>query len=238
MPEIGDRKGSIIVVSKTCVAGLSAISALIIAGCGSVGSGSNSPPPQQNLQSAPAPSEPLTLSSTTLTATDNSGNNYSVTYSETPGGMAMFNGQNANTSEIALTVSKNGVVIATEDSTAYYLMAPYSPLGVSGTTSGVAWTAVITSYTPLPSMLTVGASGPLSSATYYDSMMNNIGSLTETYTVSANSPTALFLNIDAAGTINGVQETETLTYSIGSDGALLALVQAQITVNGTTLTFH
>ena len=86
--------------------------------------------------------------------------------------------------------------------------------------------------------MTVGASGPLSSATYYDGMMNMIGSLTETYTVTANSPTSLFLNIDAAGSINGVQETETLTYSIASDGTVQGLVQAQITVNGTTLTFH
>jgi hypothetical protein len=87
-------------------------------------------------------------------------------------------------------------------------------------------------------MLTVGGSGPLLSATYYDSTMTNIGSLTETYTVTEDSPTALFLNIDAAGTINGVQETETLTYSIASDGTVSALTQAQITVNGTTYTFH
>jgi hypothetical protein len=55
-------------------------------------------------------------------------------------------------------------------------------------------------------------------------MGNTIGSLTET--------------IDAAGTINGVQETETLAYSVASDGTVQGLVQAQITVNGTTLTFH
>ena len=69
-------------------------------------------------------------------------------------------------------------------------------------------------------------------------MMNNIGSLTETYTVTAGSPTALLLNIDAAGTINSVQKTETLTYSIASDGTVSAFVQAQINVDGTTLTFH
>ena len=48
-------------------------------------------------------------------------------------------------------------------------------------------------------------------------MGNTIGSLTKTYTVTADSPTAVFLNIDAAGSINGVQETETLTYSVASD---------------------
>jgi hypothetical protein len=215
---------------------LSVVSAFLMSGCG--GGSSGTPAPQQNLQSARTPAQPMDTTSTTLTATDSSGNTWTVTYSSTTGGMAMFNGQNANTSAIGLTISENGAVVATEDSTAYYLVSPYSPLGLSGTTSGVAWSAIITSYTPLPSMLTVGSSGPLSSATYYDGMMNNIGSLTETYTVTADSPSALFLNIDAAGSINGTQETETLTYSIASDGTVQALVQAQVTINGTTLTFH
>jgi hypothetical protein len=223
-------------VSRTLAASLSVMSLLMIAGCG--GGGSSSPTPQQNLQSARAPSQPMAIASTTLTATDSSGNTWTATYSSTAGGMAMFNGQNASTSMIALTVSENGAVVATEDSTAYYLMNPYSPLGLSGTTSGVAWTAVVTSYTPLPSTLTVGASGPLGSFTYYNGMMTSIGSLTETYTVTAASATTLYLNVDAAGTINGTQETETLTYSIASDGTLQALVQAVVTVNGTTLTFH
>jgi hypothetical protein len=223
-------------VSKISAAYFSVMSLLIIAGCG--GGGSNSPTPQQNLQSARAPSQPMTIASTTLTATDSSGNTWTATYSETPGGVAMFNGQNATISAISLTVSENGAVVATEDSTAYYLTSPYSPLGLSGTTSGTAWTAVVNSFTPLPSTLTVGASGPLGSFTYYDGMMNNIGSLTETYTVTAGSPSALFLNIDAAGMINGVQETETLTYSIASDGTLSALTQVVITVNATTYTFH
>jgi hypothetical protein len=222
-------------VSRRLTAYLSIAVALVITGCG--GGGSSAPAPQQNLQSARAPSQPMATPSTTLTATD-SGNTYTVTYSSTPGGMAMFNGQNANTVMIGLTISENGAVLATENSTAYYLANPYSPLGVSGTTSGTAWTATITGYTPLPSTLTVGASGPLDSATYTDGMGNNIGALTETYTVTADSPDALFLNIDAAGTINGVQETETLIYSVASDGTVQGLVQAQITVNGTTLSFH
>lgn len=224
-------------VLRRFTAHLFVVGALVMTGCGGSGGGSNSPAPQQNLQSARAPSQPMGTPSTTLTATDMSGNSYTATYSSTPGGMAMFNGQNANTLTIALSVSKNGAVVATEDSTAYYLTNPYSPLGLSGTTNGVAWTATITGYTPLPSTLTVGALGPLDSATYTDGMGHNIGSLTETYTVTADSPSAVFLNIDAAGSINGVQESETLTYSVAGDGTA-ALVQAQITVNGTTLTFH
>jgi len=216
------------------------VALLLVTGCGGGGGGgaADTPSATQNLQAAPTPSQPWDVSSTTLTATDSSGNTYSATYSSTSGGTGMFNGQSANTSLIALTVSENGAVIATEDSTAYYLATPYTPLGSSGTTNGVAWVAVITSYTPLPSTLTVGASGPLSSANYQDGMGNVIGSLTETYTVTADSPDALLLNIDAAGTINGVQETETLTYAIPSDGSAATLVGAQITLNGVTLTFQ
>ena len=218
---------------------LSLMTVVAIAGCGGGGGGGSSGNPvSQNLESAQTPSQPMATPSTTLMATDSSGNTYSIAYSSTPGGMAMFNGQNASTSAIALTVSENGVVLATEDSTAYFLTGPYSPLGLSGTTSGVAWTAVVTAYTPPPAMLTVGASGPLASFTYKDAMGNTIGSLTETYTVTADSATAVFLNIDAAGTINGLQETETLTYSVAANGTVVGLVQAQITVNGTTLTFH
>jgi hypothetical protein len=224
-------------VSRT-FACLSVISALMTAGCGGGGGGSNSPAPQQNLQSARAPSQPMDIPATMLTATDSSGNTYTINYSNTPGGMATFNGQTASTSMISLTVSENGAVVATEDSTEYYLTSPYSLLGLSGTTGGVAWTAVVTGSSPIPTMLTVGTSGSLYSYVYRDGMGNTIGSLTETYTVTADTTTALFLNIDAAGTINGVQETETLTYLVASDGTVPALVEAKITVNGTTLTFQ
>ena len=223
-------------VSRT-FACLSVISAFMIAGCGG-GGGSNPPAPQPNLHSARAPSQPMDIPATMLTATDSSGNTYTINYSSTPGGMATFNGQTASTSMIALTVSENGAVVATENSTEYYLTNPYSPLGLSGTTSGVAWTAVVTGSSPIPTTLTVGTSGSLYSYVYRDGMGSTIGSLTETYTVTADTTTALFLNIDAAGTINGVQETETLTYLVASDGTVQALVEAKITVNGTTLTFQ
>jgi len=101
----------------------------------------------QNLQSATAPSQPMNVTSTTLSTTYG-GNNYSVTVSNTPGGMMMFNGQMADTSVLTLTLTKNGTVVSTDNTTAYYLTNPYSPLGLSGTTNGVAWTAIITSFMP------------------------------------------------------------------------------------------
>jgi hypothetical protein len=69
-----------------------------------------------------------------------------------------------------LTVSKNGAVVVTANSTAYYLSNPYSPLGISGTTNGVAFIFLYTSYDPLPSTLSVGGSGPVSSGSYYTSL--------------------------------------------------------------------
>jgi len=224
-----------------CVASI-----LLISGCGGGGSSNasgsdsttsgNGSGTQPNLKSATAPSQPMSVSSTTLTATDSSGNTYTATYSSTPGGMAMFNGQNADTSQISLTVWRNGTVVSTEVDTAYYLLNPYSPLGLAGTTNAAAWTAYVTSFTPFPSTLTVGASGPVLSGTYYVDGVE-VGGLTETYTVTADSPTALALNINATGSINGTQVAETLTFSITNGGAS-TLVGAQITVNGTTLTFQ
>jgi hypothetical protein len=221
------------------VACVALASAGVTGGCGGGGSdySASNPQPTQNLQSVSTPAEPWTLPSTTLTATDSSGNTYSLTLSNTPAGSMTFNGQVADTSVLALSVSENGVLVSTDDTTAYYLTDPYSPLGLSGTTNGVAWTAVVTSYTPFPATLTVGSSGSVFSANYEDSMGDVIGGLTETYTVTADTPSDLLLNIAASGSINGTSVAETLTYSITSSGAL-SLAQAQITINGVALTFQ
>jgi len=207
-----------------------------VTSCGG-GGGSSGTAPAQNLHAANSPAQPMEIASTTLTATDTSGNTWTVTYSAAAGGMAMFNGQNANTTVIGLTVSENGTVIATEDSTAYYLSNPYSPLGLVGTTNGTAFMFLITSFTPLPSTLTVGDSGPLFSGTYYDGTgMNVTGSLTETYTVTADSPTAVFLNINGTGSNNGSQISETEVFSVTNSGAV-TLVEVKLAVNGETLDF-
>src|SRR5215469_3861669 len=102
-PSDSQHQGLAAMLHKIRAVRLHLIAALFIAGCGGGGGSGANPTLQQNLQSARAPAEPMSISSTTLTATDSSGNNWGVTYSSTPGGMAMFNGQNANTSMIALT---------------------------------------------------------------------------------------------------------------------------------------
>lgn len=218
---------------------LAVASASMTGGCGGGSNdySSTGPQPTQNLQSASPPSQPWSIPATTLTATDSNGNTYSLTVSNSPSGSVTFSGQVADTSVVSLTLAENGTVISTDDTTSYYLTNPYSPLGLSGTTNGVAWTAVVTSYMPFPATLTVGSSGSVISANYQDSMGNILGGLTETYTVTADTPSDLLLNINASGSVNGTSVAETLTYSITSMGGL-SLAQVQITVNGVTLTFQ
>jgi hypothetical protein len=111
------------------------------------------------------------------------------------------------------------------------------PLGLSGTVGGTAYTFLFASTDPLPSTLTVGSSGPLGSGTYYVSGTNTaIGSLTETYSVTANGPSNLILTTNSSGTVNGLSVNETITYFVDSSGAV-ALDGVQLIVNGTELSF-
>jgi hypothetical protein len=210
---------------------------LALVGCGG-GSSGNTPAPVQKLQSAPAPQQPFNIASTTLTATDASGNTYTAIFSQTPNsGTVMFNGQTAYSSALSITILKNGTTLATEASTDYYLENPFSPLGISGSTNGTSWYFLFNSTTPYPTTLTVGDSGPVGSGTYYDAATNaSIGSLTETYSVTANDPTTVLLNVYASGMLNGNQESETITYTVDASGNI-ALRSVQVTVNGQMLTF-
>jgi hypothetical protein len=210
---------------------------LALAACGGGGS-SSTPPPQQNLQSARAPQQPYNIQSTTLTAMDGSGNTYTAMVSQTPNsGTVNFNGQMAYSSVLAITILENGVTVVTETTTDYYLESPYTPLGISGSTNGNGWVFIFDSVDPLPTTLMVGDSGPLGSGTYYDAVTNApLGSLTSTYSVTANDPTTLLLNVYGSGMLNGNQESSTITYNVDAAGNV-ALSSVQVTVNGQTLTF-
>jgi len=209
-----------------------------LSACGGGGSSSNSPPPPPSLKSAQAPQQPYTIQSTTLTATDASGNTYTAIFSQTPNsGTVMFNGQTAYSSALSITILQNGATLATEASTDYYLENPFSPLGISGSTNGTSWYFLFNSSTPYPTTLTVGDSGPIGSGTYYDATTNaSIGSLTETYAVTENDASTVLLNVYASGMLNGNQESETITYTVDASGNI-ALSSVQITVGGQTLTF-
>ena len=189
----------------------------------------------QNLESAPAPAEPFNISSATLTASSG-GNAYTAIYSQTPNnGTTMFAGQEANSSTISLTITKNGSPIVTEIDTAYYLENPYQPLGLTLSSNGGQFDFLYNSINPLPSTLTVGGSGPLGSGTYYVVNTNNgIGSLTETYSVTSNDASTVLLTTHATGTVNGQSISETINYVVSASGAV-ELDSVEILVNGTTL---
>jgi hypothetical protein len=211
-------------------------------GDGSSGSstGSGSTQPTENLASISTPPEPWTIPPTTLTATDSDGNDYSLSISNTiPSGTVTFNGQTADKVVLGLGLSENGGVVQTEDTTVFYASNPFEPLGLAGSVNGVPYTADVTSFTPFPGTLTVGSSGPILAATYKDPSGDVIGTVTETYTVTADSPTALFVNIDTSGTFNGLPVGDTITYTLSNTGGSTAsLADVQVTYNGTTLTFH
>ncbi len=216
-------------------------SACLVASCG--GGGGAAP---QNLQNAQAPSLPIYVAGTTLTATDSSGNAWTATYSSTAGGTTIYNGQVANEILVSFTVSMNATVLDSESSTEYALMDPYSPLFLAvfiDSLSGRISSGPITSYDPLPSTLTAGESGSLSSGSF-----GSCCPFTETYSVTQDSPTALLLNLHfgfpdfgldhGEASVTGLYSgTSTISYSITGSGAA-TLAKIQVTIDGTTLTFQ
>jgi hypothetical protein len=201
---------------------------------------SGTPPqnaPPQSLGTAPAPAEPFAIYSQTLSAS-NGGNSYTGAYSETPNeSTTIFNGQEANSSTISLTISENGSPIVTEIETAYYLENPYQPLGMTLSYNGGQFDFLYTSIDPLPSSLTIGGSGPLGSGTVYSVNTNNaIGSLTETYSVTASNSWVL-LNTNATGTVSGQSISQTISYVVVGTAAM-GVASVDIMVNGTTLHFN
>jgi hypothetical protein len=183
-----------------------------------------------------------------LKATDSSGNTWTATYSSTSNGTTTFNGQVAYGTSIAFTAQMNATVIDSESMTEAALMNPYSPLGLEiqfpTVLPGRISPGSFTSYEPLPSTLMAGQSGPLSSGTFGSSGY----AFTETYSVTPDNPTALFLNIHldypdfglfhGEASLTGLYSgTSTVTYSVTSSGAA-TLAKIQVTINGTTLTFQ
>lgn len=209
--------------------------------CGGGGDGSDS------LRSAQAPSLPIYVPATTLKAMDSRGNTWTATYSSTAGGTSTFNGQVAYETSTSFTASREATVLDSESTTQSALMSPYSPLGLViyfDSLPGRLSPGTVTSYDPLPSTLTVGGSGGLSSGTFGSCSCT----FTETYSVTQDSPTGLFLNIHLAypdfGVFHGESSltglysgTSTITYSISGSGAA-TLAKIQTTINGTTLTFQ
>jgi hypothetical protein len=225
-----------------CPLALPGLVMIWLSACG--GSGSGYTAPQENLLaqppppvSYPAPPEPFSIDPPTLSASSD-GNSYTGTYTEAPNnGTTVFDGQEANSSAISLTISENGSPIITEDETVYYLENPYQPLGMTLSYNGVQYDFLYTSTTPMPAMLTIGDSGPLGSGIFYAPNTNNaVGSLTQTYTVTSNG-NFVFLNINATGTAAGQSINQTISYVINA-GTAIGIASADVLVNGTTLHFN
>jgi hypothetical protein len=188
------------------------------------------------------------VAGTTLKATDSSGNIWTAIYSSTAAGTSTaFNGQVAYLTAVSFTVQKNGTVIDSESYGEFALMNPYSPLGLGegfSSLPGRLSNGSITSYSSLPSTLTAGESGPLDSG----NLGNSSYPFSQTYSVTLDSPTALFLNINSdfpdfglfhgEASLTGLYSgTSTMTYAISGSGAA-TLVKIQVTINGTALTFQ
>jgi hypothetical protein len=209
-------------------------------GCGGGGGSSAMQAAPRNLESAPAPTEPFNIPSTTLTASSG-GNSYTATYSATPNnGTTMFDGQEANSSTISLTIEENGTGVFHEMDTAYYLENPYQPLGM-----GVLYESPFTHFSvlynstnPLPSTLTVGDSGALFDGTSYTGLNPNVGHLFENYSVASNNASTVLLTTNTIGNLYGgeILISETINYAVNASGAF-ELQSIEIPVRGTTLTF-
>lgn len=91
-----------------------------------------------------------------------------MTYSQVPNsGMSSFEGQPAQSSTISTTVFNGNTTILAQSSTDYFLQSRYTPLGAERSSSSDTYQLVLDSVTPLPTVLSVNASGPLASGTYY-----------------------------------------------------------------------
>lgn len=215
-------------------------------GCGDIG-GFNVP---QNLSSAPGEAALVAYlqasHQTTLSATDTSGNSYSLQISTIPNaGTTTFDGSApAYSTMVTLTLDKNGVLAANNVSTDYYLLNPYVPLGTVGG-SGTPY-AVVTSSTPFPTTLNVGTSGAIDNLTYYhDSTKATLDAdAVGTYSVRADDPVFLLMclnfvisDVTAQGTTDSLAaSTETDCYIVDASGNT-SLLSIALTVDGETLNF-
>lgn len=186
----------------------------------------------------------------TLNATDSSGNSYIIQFSSQPNAATTtFNGEAPAYSTVdRLTLEKNGAPIANSISTTYYLLNPYVPLGKTfgtGTPYGL-----VTSFTPFPTTLNVGNTGPLDNLTYYhDSTLTFIdANETDTYSVEDSNSTTLLMclnfvvsDVTVVGTADDFDGlapdlAETDCYSVDATGTA-ALVSIALTVGDKKLNF-
>jgi hypothetical protein len=178
---------------------------------------------------------------------NNGGINYTLELSSVPNsGTTKFDGSAPAYSSVdTVTIEGNGLRLANNSSTDYFLLNPYVPLGKAGS-SGTPY-GVVTSSVPLPQTLDVGSSGSVDSMTYYHDATMSTRDADETvaYSVEANDSATLLMcmdstisNVTAQGAADDlVDDGETDCYRIDDTGNA-TLVSVTLTVNGATLTFQ
>jgi hypothetical protein len=231
------------------------IALLSVSACGgpavSVLPGSGSP----DLASAPGEAAlaayQQTTHSYTLSASDSSGNSYTLQVDSHPNaGTITFAGDAPAYSTVAaLDLKLNGTLggsVASTVSTSYYLLNPYVPLG-KAVNSGSPYGLVTTS-TPLPTTFDVGHSGSIYSLTYYHDSTRAVldGTETASYSVSARDSATLrmclsFVLSDVTlvggsdGLVPGQEETD--CYSVDASGHADLISVAIMMSGGEILTF-
>jgi len=244
---MGSARQIMSVQPRSSTTAVCAAIAIGLCGCGE-GGGSSSPPPKPNLMSAPgqAAINAYYQASHNITLTaSNGGNNYSVQLTYTPNsGTTMFNGQTVDSANISGNVYQNGTLIASTNSEIdYFTLNPYTDVG-SQLMNGTVY-AVVTSFTPTPTTLTVGDSGTVEMETaYHDSTKAVVDAMSmTTFSVNADTPTTIqYCGTDVVSASSGnpdniVSSTEVDCYRIDASGNA-TLYSVALTVNGTTLTFH
>lgn len=225
------------------------VSAAFLGSCGGGGGyGSSMPPPPMNLSSAPGESAMVSyLQASHQYALNQQGSGmYSLQFSSVPNnGTTTFDGMGPAYSIVeTVSVSANGMAIGSGTTTLYFLLNPYVPLGeVSsvGTPYGV-----VSSTNPFPATLSVGDAGTLDTETlFHDATMAAVdGTLTVTYTVTANNSSTLLFCLDsttsavtAQGTTDGLANgSESICYTVDAAGNV-ALDSISVTVGGMPLKF-
>jgi len=218
---------------------------LLLSACGGGGGGGGGPAPA-NLQSAPVASALNSYYQANhgfdLSASSG-GNNYTLQYGfALNSGTTMFNGVNANSVNVSVTVSENGAVVGTEIETGYFTLNPLALLGIVNSTGSPY--AIVTTWNTPPATLSVGQSGPFYSYTiYHDGTEAYVdGTATVTYSVNAVNSTTLQYCTNASVSANAnsdgvVSGTSALCYYINGSGNVTGITET-ISVGGTTLTFQ
>ena len=227
-------------MKSTNLAGLACSAVLMgaLSACGGGGSGyggSGSAPSTYDIDTIVTKFE-QTSQSYDLMATSGA-NTYSLQISSVPGSSAAFDGITADTATSTVTFFTNGTLTSTDISTLFYLTSPYESIGGIDATSGEV--AVYSGQRVLPIAAKVGDSGTADTQTVYtdSSLTTVIGTITDTWTLSAGTGNDAILCLDSKGTNASGPFTETDCYTIDPAGDALALI-ITLTESGQTLVFQ